>query len=41
MHIGGFASKPHNSILLNVQERQKIIEIPSHFNVFNVDNLHF
>ena len=29
--------KRHNSILLNVQERQKRNNNPSHFNVFDLD----
>ena len=33
--------KTHISILLIIQERQKLIEIPSHFNVFDLDKLHF
>ena len=30
----GFPLKPHIPILLNVQEREKLIDIPSHFNAF-------
>ena len=36
-HIDGFVSKPHNSILLNVQESRK----PSHLNVFDANKLRF
>ena len=41
MYIDGFASKPRNSILLNVQERQKMMNNPSHFNVFDFDKMRF
>ena len=34
-------SKPRNSILLNAQERQKRIDNPSSFNVFDVDIMRF
>ena len=30
-----------NSILLNMQVRQKRMYNPSHFNVFDLDNMHF
>ena len=33
--------KCHNSILLNVQERQKPTERPTHFYVFYFDKQHF
>ena len=34
LYIEGFPLKPHIPILLNVQEREKLIDIPSHFNAF-------
>ena len=40
MYIDGFSSKPRNSILLNVQERQKkLMGNPPQFNMFDLDKL--
>ena len=38
IQIEGFASKPHVSILLNIQERQNTERNNFHSNVFGVDN---
>ena len=39
--INSDASKPYNYIFPNVQLRQPMINIPSHFNVFGLDKMRF
>ena len=41
MYLDGFTSKPRNFIFLAFRRDKTVIEIPSYFDVFDVDNLHF
>ena len=36
IYIDNFTSRPHNSLLLNVQERQKYDQNNIHFNMIDV-----
>ena len=41
LYIDGFELKPCNSIFLNAQERQNLVDNPSYFNIFNIDRMCF